>query len=1103
MKFAFAVAAFSCVVVTTWVEAQHVESTVRLATTPALSPDGSRLAFAWLGDVWIVNSAGGVAQRRTQGAGVSHHPAFSPDGKRLAFTSDRTGTSQVYIMPVRGGVPEQLTFHSEGTEVVEWTADGESLVVEGLRDHYWRRANRFFTIAAQPRSAEQVLFDAYGDEGTLSPDGRRVLFTREGVAWWRKGYYGSQAAQIWLFDRSSGEFEKVAEHPLGCRWPMWHPGGDKYYYVSQQDGTHNLWLGDLNTGERRQLTHWEDDGVLWPCISRDGSTIVFRRRFDLYRFRPEDQAPPERIAVSIRGDGYLSPTIRRTLDRADAAAFASDGLEVAVLAGGDVWVMDTTLREPVQVTATAEQESDVIFGPNNESLLLIADRDGQCDIWRARRADESLYWWQQTDFHFDRLTEDREVERGLSLSPTGEYVAFIRGSGDLWVMKPDGKEARRVVESWNMSSYDWSPDGRWLAFTMSNHNFVQNVYIAPVDGSREPFNVSMHPDRDSSPAWSPDGKILAFAGRRLSQDDDIYLVHLQAEDDEQTRRDRQEREALDKMQRLRRDRPATPSDPSGKPDGEPHKTDGKAAPAAKPSTPAARPEVRIDFENIVARIRRVAVADTDVAALFWSHDSKRLAFTATIEGRRGVYTIEPPDNLRPRFLTETVGSGSAWISQGNQILTLASGVPTSIDTTSGRATPYSFSAAHEADRMARNEVAFDLAWRTVRDSFYDHHLNNLNWNAIRRKYLDAARLAHDAPQFAQVMHMMLGELNASHLGFRSSTASTGSTGEWSAQTVHFGLRFDPDHRGPGLKVRDVIHNSPASRLRSRIEPGEILLAVNGREVDPDLDLTTVLNGRLDRNYELCVRPVTGDDRRVTIRPISYSAARDLLYEHWIHENRRQVHEASGGTLGYLHIAGMNMPSFYRFGRELYEVAHDKAGIIIDVRENGGGSTTDHLLTALTQPRHALTVPRNGEPGYPNDRMVYTSWHMPIVVICNQNSLSNAEIFSHAVKTLRRGTLVGVPTAGGVITTGLTQILDVGSLRTPWRGWYALDTGEDMELNGAVPDHIVWPWPGQMPRWHDVQLEKAIEVLQEEVRTVQERAPPQPLPASQRPRPDFD
>ena len=263
---------------------------------------------------------------------------------------------------------------------------------------------------------------------------------------------------------------------------------------------------------------------------------------------------------------------------------------------------------------------------------------------------------------------------------------------------------------------------------------------------------------------------------------------------------------------------------------------------------------------------------------------------------------------------------------------------------------------------------------------------------------------------------MLGELNGSHLGF-SLNAATTTSNTWREETAHLGMRFDASFAGPGWLVRDVIEKGPATHHASRIEPGEVILKVDGRDVIPTMDVSEVLNGPLERDITLHVRSAAGAEREVTVRPISYTTARKLLYDAWIKANRRTVEQNSGGTLGYLHIAAMSDESFERFQEELYAAGAGKDGLVIDVRENGGGSTADHLLTALMQPRHAITVPRGGTPGYPQDRIIYAVWQKPIVVLCNQNSFSNAEIFSHAIKTLKRGKLVGVPSAGGVISTG--------------------------------------------------------------------------------------
>jgi len=396
----------------------------------------------------------------------------------------------------------------------------------------------------------------------------------------------------------------------------------------------------------------------------------------------------------------------------------------------------------------------------------------------------------------------------------------------------------------------------------------------------------------------------------------------------------------------------------------------------------------------------------------------------------------------------------------------------------------------EVDLPSRNAAVFDLAWRTMRDNYYDERLGNRDWNKVKEKYLPAAQAAPDADTLAVVINMMLGELNGSHLGFipgirdiaqrRNEPPEDAPAGRWREVTAHLGVRFDPTFAGPGLKVRDVVPGSPADQRKSRMAPGEIITQIDGKPVDPKSDLTELLNGPPARDVALTVKGVDGKERAVTLRPTTWREVRTMLYTKWIKDNQAAVDKLSNNTLGYLHIAAMDQSSFQKFEEQLYAAGAGKDGLVIDVRENGGGSTADHLLTALTQPVHAIAVPRGGGPGYPHDRKIYATWTKPIVVLCNQNSFSNAEIFSHAVKTLKRGQVVGVPTAGGVISTGAATIMDAGMLRLPTRGWFVIGDGQDMELNGAVPHHVLWPQPGEMPAGKDVQLAKAVGVLREDV-----------------------
>jgi tricorn protease len=1140
---------------------------IRLASDPALSPDGKVLVFAWRGDLWRVSSAGGIATALTSHPASDRSPLFSPDGKTIAFISNREGSDQVYTMPADGGAPTQLTFHTNGYGLEDWYPDGKSLLVSGRRDHGWnaRAATRFFRIAADKRGPETLIFDTYGADAKLSPDGKKLLFTREGEQWWRKGYHGSQASQVWLADldpaKPAPTFTGVLKTEWSNRAPRWKPDGTGFYYVGQQGSAGNLMEHSLGNGSPKPLTQFADDLVVMPCISRDGNTIVFRHLFDLYRCSP-GKGTPAKIDIAFDGDSTATSIQRRVLTQASQAAFTDDGLEIAFIAGGDLWVMDTELREPRQVTNTPEEERLPQFSPDGSSLLFVSDAGGQCDLHVAKRADVAKYWWQNETFALAKLTNDGEAESNPQYRPDGKQIAFVRGRGELWTIDADGKNAERIIGGFAAPDYEWSPDGKWFAAAVTDDDFNRDILIVPADGKGEPYNVSRHPGSDGGPAWSPDGKALAFLARRRAGggnvETELAYVYLQKEDQQRDRRDRTLDQALEKMKKARKKETTSKKGAVEEPKKDPPKSEGEQPPPRRrrgqpdptptnttqtpgvgssptsglniSSSDAPRrpkdPKVVIHFDGLYERVRRIAMPDVNPNDLLWSPDSKRIAFTGTLNGARGTLFVEIPDGNRPQLLNAATGNGARWLDS-NQIVWLSGGTPASLSL-SGRASTYSFRATQEFDLRKKHKAAFELAWRIMRDNFYDPKLGNRDWNAIREKYR-AASETPDVDALATVANLMLGELNGSHLGFSARGGRMAATtpvpppsppgptptptppptpaptpdptpqpaGSWQPVTAHLGVRFDSAFKGPGLKIRDVIPDGPADRERSKLKVGEVIRKIDGKEVDPQMDLTQHLNGLLERDIVLQVATDDGKERTARLRPISYSAAANLLYEKWIRDNRKTVAKASNGKLGYLYIRGMDQSSFNRLEEELFSVGAGKDGLIIDVRDNGGGSTADHLLTVLCQPRHAFTVPRGGGTGYPGDRIIYATWNKPVLVLCNQNSFSNAEIFSHAVKGLKRGKLVGVPTAGGVISTGAAAVMDVGSVRLPFRGWFDPVTGEDMELRGAVPDVTIWPDPADQIAGDDKQLQKGVELLLADVRAAAAQPKPKPKFATER------
>ncbi|MEM6469004.1 MAG: S41 family peptidase [Planctomycetota bacterium] len=1091
--------AFLLCISTTSVPAAVPTVEVKLTSAPDVSPDGNHIAFAWAGEVWVSKIDGSGLQRITAHPADDTSPKFSPDGDEIAFVSSRTGSRQIFLVSIsvaedtiRTGTPEQVTHHSEGFTLHGWFPDGKHVLATGSRDHGWRYARRMIRVNVRERVAEEVLVDAIADEPAVAPDGSRILFVREGERWWRKGYTGERAAQIWMFDLESKKFKELLHIGVDCRAPKWDGESEAFFFTKGDYNGASLCRFDLESSEHVEVANFEDDSILWPSVSADGSKLVFRHLFDLYSLelgtdRPVGNVKPKRMELAYSGDAVaIDDEMRRRLSSASDVTFSDDGLEILFTSGGDLWAMDTKLKEPTRLSDTPGFESSPVL--TDDAALVVSVQDGQTDIWKLERPEDASYWWQTESPSWTQLTKTPAIESNLRVSPDGEYVYFVRAPGDLMRLPLDGGDAELVVGGFSSPDYDLSPCGTWVAYTLEDDQFNDDVWISKSDGSGEPYNVSKHPDDDGNPTFSPDGKILAFTGRRVETESDIYFVYLQTVDAEETSRQRLLEEAIETMTKKRKGKAS--SEKKGEEKGEDAKekesSDKEDAKEnedekAKNEDEGVKP-IKIDFDGLDDRLRRISISDSTEYGLIFSPDGKKLLFRASVDGDSGTYSVAFPDELRPKKVTDSTIRAERWTKAAGGILGLVSGSPAKL-TDSGKLESYRFSVRQIYSRSDKFAEAFDQAWRVMRDRWYDPKLGGRNWNAVRRKYQPAAENAITSAMFGEIMQLMLGELNGSHNGFYvSRDEPSAPRPEFTDVTAHLGARFDYSFQGQGIKVSDVLPRTPADRVDSNLEPGDVITMIDGTAVDSGMDLTSVLNGPLARDIELTVqRGEKAEPIQIVIRPTSFSTARSRLYDRWLEHNRELVEKKSKGKLGYLHIRSMDQASFNEFEKQLYRVGYGREGLVIDVRDNGGGFTTDLLLTALTQPKHAITVPRGGGPGYPQDRMVFATWQKPIVVLCNQNSFSNAEIFSHAIKNLGRGKLVGVQTAGGVISTGSVQILDVGRMRMPFRGWFVAVDGEDMELNGAEPNFILWPKPGEIPAGKDRQLAKAVKVLLKDVK----------------------
>ncbi len=604
-----------------------------------------------------------------------------------------------------------------------------------------------------------------------------------------------------------------------------------------------------------------------------------------------------------------------------------------------------------------------------------------------------------------------------------------------------------------------------MVFARSDLDFNVDVWL--LDTARPDaaaVNITRHPDIDRSPRISGDGKMLVFLSDRAGENGeyDVWQVYLDAslEDLSSYELDELFKKRAAKAGKIK------PIDP--------------VALDAKPEEAA---DWDLDLDDAYLRVRRLTSMPGSEGTLEITPGGDRILYSANIDGTRGLWSVNHRGQDR-----KTVTSGGAgnlrMSANGKKISYVAGSTARTANSSGGGAKTYTIEAPVVIEIAAQQRQKFLEAMRLLGEGFYHPTLKDLDWEAITARYLELALQTRTSVGFNRVGNLMLGELDGSHLGIRGGGGFSGGT----ESIGHLGVEVEPV--AGGFRVTHVLKGSPADEEDSTIAVGETIVAIRGEPVAqgdglPGVDLRSALVGTSGREIIVDVVGEDGETRMVLIEPMSYGQYGTLGYAQEVAHRRAKVDEMSDGKLGYLHIRGMSAPSVRDFERDLYAAAHGKDGLIIDVRDNGGGWTTDILLASLTAPRHAVTVPRGASKrdawpdSYPRDRRLIYSYHRPISVVINQHSFSNAEIFAHAIRYTGRGKLVGTQTFGGVISTGSARLIDGTSVRMPFRGWYLPD-GTDMEHNGAKPDIDVAQTPADEAAGRDEQLRAAVEELLERV-----------------------
>lgn len=1049
-----------------------------LISAPSVSPDGKNIAFNYQGDIWTATINGENTKRLTVHEAYDSNPLWSHDGTSIAFESNRYGNNDIFTIPSQGGLSKRITFHSASDYITDYTKYGD--IIFSTRRNFAQVEREYETHIVSDKGGTPTRYmTTVGFDAKRSPNGKFIVFVKGNCRIQREAYLGPANRNIWLYDIAKDAYTQLTSFEGNDFYPQW--GDDAtIYFQSSRSGKYNVHKLTINTkgqktGVIEPVTTFKNMGIFSFNLSANGKTMVAIRGDKLFQIDALTKSQKE-IDLNLASDFRFNPVVHKTYtNRVDEIAISPNGKLSALVIRGELFIRSTDKdnKKTVNVSKSAYRDRMPTW-LNDTTIVFVSDREGQSDLYLLKSDDTKESSLLNSLKHdVARLTKTDENESNPIISPDGKTIVYQRGRGELISAQIDekGKMSKEItlLDGWaTPSDVVWSPDSKWLAYSLDDLDFNGEIYIHKADNTKKPVNISMHPKQDSGPIWSADGKKLVFSSNRNNNDYDVWFVWLNTADWEKTVQDWEEEKNTD--------------------DKKDDKKDDNKADKKKSESKSVK-DIVIDFDDIHQRQVQVTNFVGGEFARYISKEGETIYYT-TGNGSRGDAEVESDLykiswNGKDKKEITTKNKRPSRITVDNKgktmFMTLSSGTLSSVTLSNNKSESLTISAKMDINYSEESNQIFEEGWKAINDGFYDPNFHGQDWSALKDKYKPLAMKASTRIDFQNIFNWMLGQINASHMGFRSGENREDLQRE---STGLLGVEFEPKNN-ISLKVNHVTYGMPANRAASTIQKGDIITAVNGTKLTKDLNVYRLLEGTSNEKIYLEVQR-GNESLEIIIRP--QSSNREENYNAWVKERKRLTEKYSNGKLGYIHIQGMNWQSFEEFERELTSAGLEKKGLVIDVRYNGGGWTTDYLMAVLTVKQHSYTVPRGAADNlekeqtkfvnhYPySERLPLVAWTKPSVALCNSTSYSNAEIFSHAYKTLGIGTLVGEPTFGAVISTGAARLIDGSYVRMPFRGWYAKSTRSNMELGPAVPDVLVTNNPDDKAKGEDTQLKTAVEAL---------------------------
>ncbi|MBL0183835.1 MAG: PD40 domain-containing protein [Chitinophagaceae bacterium] len=1010
-------------------------------SNPCLTPDGQTVIFSFEGDLWKANVNNGQASRLTAMQGYETSPRVSPDGKWIAFTGRQYGNADIFMMPVNGGEIRQITYHSANDEVTSWSWDSKSIYFNSAR----MGQIAGFKVSAEGGTPARVFgnyffqFDhnlfEHPHPGNIFNDTWESINQVQ-----RKRYKGPFNPDIQSYNPKTKQYKRYTDWEGKDFGATIDKNGNVYFISDEANGEYNLYT--LDNGKKKGLTRFSSS-IKTPQVNANGGKIVFERDYQLWLYDVRSDKE-NKLEISIIRNNTL-PKEKDFDVRGNISAFdvSPDGKKLAFVSRGELFVSDVEGKFIKQVNRnSAERVKEVKWLSNNKTLLFNQTLDGYSN-WYSMPADSS-----GTP---RRLTDDKKNNRSIVLNAKRTKAVYLSGRDEVKLMDLKTMDSKTIVkdEIWGFqnASPGFSPNDEYVLFT-AYRNFEQDILVYNIKENKT-TNLTNTGITETDPAWSADGKYIYFTSQRLRPSypfgmasAKVYRVPLEKLD---------EPYRIDKFNEM-------------------FKEEKKDTTKKTVNADSAKAMV-IDTDLIMERLEQVSpnLGAQFLQGLYQKGEKTTVLYTSNHgEGRNALWktVIEPFEQNKTEKIAGTDNVfGTDIIEVSDKLFVLLNGTINKLSLDANKADPVNISYTFRRNLSEEFDQMFYEAWAQMEEGYYDDKFHGLNWNKTKEYYKQFIPYLNTRADLRVMLNDMLGELNSSHQGF--GTFGDDETIALQNQTMETGIIFNNENP---YTVQYVAKRSVADRKAIDIKPGDVLVKVNDEEVDKSMDRNYYFTvPSRDRELRLSFNR-NGQIVNVKVHP--QATLFNNLYDEWIDNNQKRVNEKSNGRIAYGYMKNMGQGELEQFIIDMTQELNSKDALIFDLRYNTGGNVHDEVLKFLSQRTYLRWKYRDGALSQQSN---FSPADKPIILLTNEQSLSDAEMTSAGFKALKLGKIVGNETYHWIIFTSGVSLVDGSSVRMPSWGCYSLD-GKDLEASGVQPDIKVINTFEDKLNGRDPQVDRAVEEI---------------------------